>query len=129
MINISKIASATEISFMSVYPIFLEYNGNDQQSDRKYVQNLLNAIFAFRCSLFIVKSWKSFIHKFDDNEKLNKILNYSEDKDFEIMNIYEEHIAILSAQNESNFVPIFTNAAFWRILCLAMVEMEFSNAN
>jgi len=128
LINISKIASASEISFMVVNPLFVKSKNNDINIDTiRHIQNFLNASFAFRWSMYVVKSWDGLAKSFENNDKLGKILFYREDKDKNIWSIYEEHIAILSSINESNFLPLFTNASFWRLLCMVMLEMEFNS--
>lgn len=135
LIDVYKILSATEFAIMAVKPLFILINDQriDYSKDKKLVieESLINAYFAFHCSLTLLANWqRKYSHIFHTKKIADEILEYVEKpRKNEAMSIKDEHIAFIAFANSNSNFPVFFNSTWWRLFCLCGYLIEDNGIN
>jgi hypothetical protein len=115
-IDLYKILSATE--YATLLSNCIVYDDNDEKKSL-LASRLLNGYLGFYIGVFLLYNWdnlsKYFPKAFDEIALNHKEKRGVADK---IMNVMDEHVAIISYSSTSTNLPIFINSTWWRSFCI-----------
>jgi hypothetical protein len=138
-IDIYKILSCIEYSIINQKPFIVTKKDNEildynSESDQYYViaESIINGTFAFECAFYFIKSWQKILSELFNSEVHTNMLFYYLEPIAErttSMKILEEHIYVLSFSTSVSNYPVFTNATWWRSICLNLFLLKETNYN
>ncbi|MBS1595584.1 MAG: hypothetical protein JST90_14810 [Bacteroidetes bacterium] len=126
-VDLYKILSVTEYAIMSVKPFFILKDGlpvnYEVEKDIFHTEMELNAECAFQTAINILKEWDGYKGIFGDGKVKTFLYEFKEPverRTADAMMIGVEHVFTIAYSTIDNpTLPIFTNAGWWRMFCLA----------
>ncbi len=121
-----KILSGIELTVSHAY--IFSYDVESELSDQqRSFESLLNAHFGFYVAVSFLHGWEGWklilepwINRLVSLEELNSEVSY---KGYP-MNILQEHLHLVAYSLSSSDLMVFSNAAWWRMLCLYLKAQQ-----